>query len=203
MARANKMWRTLAVMGAALAALAITTAAFAQAPPTPPHAFFGSPADGAGVTIDGNAAPAGTVVTAWNENGDQVGTATLDAAGLWVIQVDPAMAMSVSFTVDGAATTQSFDVESGAISRVALSVSGAAPPPSDDAVPPPSDDAVPPPSDDAVPPPSEGGTPSGLPNTGTGGLAGSGSSLPILPLALMAAVVLALGGVAVTRRSLR
>ena len=195
MARANKMWRTLAVMGAALAALAITTAAFAQAPPTPPHAFFGSPADGAGVTIDGNAAPAGTVVTAWNENGDQVGTATLDAAGLWVIQVDPAMAMSVSFTVDGAATSGSFDVESGDISPVALSVSGAAPPPTDD--------AAPPPTDDAAPPPSEGGTPSGLPNTGTGGLAGSGSSLPILPLALMAAVVLALGGVAVTRRSLR
>ena len=187
MARANKMWRTLAVMGAALAALAITTAAFAQAPPTPPHAFFGSPADGAGVTIDGDAAPAGTVVTAWNENGDQVGTATLDAAGLWVIQVDPAMAMSVSFTVDGAATSGSFDVESGEISAVALSVGGAAPPP----------------TDDAAPPPSEGGTPSGLPNTGTGGLAGSGSSLPILPLALMAAVVLALGGVAVTRRSLR
>ena len=136
MARANKMWRTLAVMGAALAALAITTAAFAQAPPTPPHAFFGSPADGSGVTIDGNAAPAGTVVTAWNENGDQVGTATLDAAGLWVIQVDPAMAMSVTFTVAGAATSGSFDVESGDISPVALSVGGAAPPPPDDAVPP-------------------------------------------------------------------
>ena len=179
MARANKMWRTLAVMGAALAALAITTAAFAQAPPSPPHAFFGSPADGAGVTIDGDAAPAGTVVTAWNENGDNVGTATLDADGLWVIQVDPAMAESVTFTVDGNATSGSFTVESGQISAVALSVtSGAAPP-------------------------DTGGTPGGLPNTGTGGLAGSGSSLPILPLALMAAVVLALGGVAVTRRSLR
>ncbi len=178
MARANKMWRTLAVMGAALAALAITTAAFAQAPPSPPHAFFGSPADGAGVTIDGESAAAGTVVTAWNENGDNVGTATLDADGLWVIQVDPADAMSVTFTVDGNATSGSFDVESGQISAVALSVtSGAAPP--------------------------DTGTPGGLPNTGTGGLAGSGSSLPILPLALMAAVVLALGGVAVTRRSLR
>ncbi len=178
MARANKMWRTLAVMGAALAVLAISTAAFAQAPPSPPHAFFGSPADGAGVTIDGDAAPAGTVVTAWNESGDQVGTATLDADGLWVIQVDPADAMSVTFTVDGNATSGSFDVESGQISAVALSVtSGAAPP--------------------------DTGTPDGLPNTGTGGLAGSGSSLPILPLALMAAVVLALGGVAVTRRSLR
>ena len=89
------------------------------------------------------------------------------------------MAVSVTFTVDGNATTGSFDVESGQISAVALSVtSGAAPP-------------------------SNGGTPGGLPNTGTGGLAGSGSSLPILPLALMAAVVLALGGVAVTRRSLR
>ncbi len=177
MASANKMWRILAVMGAAIMALGITTAAFAQAPPSPPHAFFGSPADGAGVTIDGDAAPAGTVVTAWNENGDNVGTATLDADGLWVIQVDPAMATTVTFTVDGAATSGSFDVESGQISAVALSVSGAGG--------------------------GGGDTPGSLPNTGTGGLAGSGSSLPILPLALMAAVVLALGGVAVTRRSLR
>ena len=177
MARANKMWRILAVMGAAIMALGITTAAFAQAPPSPPHAFFGSPADGAGVTIDGEAAAAGTVVTAWNESGDQVGTATLDADGLWVIQVDPADAVTVTFTVDGNATSGSFDVESGQISAVALSVASGTPP--------------------------DTGTPDGLPNTGTGGLAGSGSSLPILPLALMAAVVLALGGVAVTRRSLR
>ena len=88
------------------------------------------------------------------------------------------MAESVTFTVDGNATSGTFDVESGQIAAVALSVTSGAAPPSD-------------------------GTPDSLPNTGTGGLAGSGSSLPILPLALMAAVVLALGGVAVTRRSLR
>ena len=85
--------------------------------------------------------------------------------------------MTVTFTVDGNATSGSFDVNSGDISAVALSVASGTPP--------------------------DTGTPDSLPNTGTGGLAGSGSSLPILPLALMAAVMLALGGVAVTRRSLR
>ena len=175
MAKALKAWRVLAVMSAAVLTLAIATSAFAQAPPTPPHQFFGSAETGSAAQVDGADAADGSVVTAWN--GDvQVGdSATIDN-GTWLIQVDPSDASSVNFAVDGVADAASYDVTSGSLTEVSLSVGAGAPAP-------------------ATPP-------TVLPDTGSGGLAGSGSSVPVLPLALVAAVVMALGGVAVTRRSL-
>lgn len=174
MARANKTWRMLAVMGAAIAAFALMTAAFAQAPPSPPHQFFGDASSGSGATIDGQPAPDGTTVTAQNENGETVGTTTV-SGGLWLIQVDPADATTVTFWLDGVSASSAQTVESGALTALALAASGTAPPPT---------------------------TPT-VPSTGTGGLAGDGSGFPVLPLALAAAVVVALGGVAATRRGLR
>ncbi len=175
MAKALRAWRMLAVMGAAVLTLAIATSVFAQAPPTPPHQFFGSSETGSAAQVDGANAADGAVVTAWSD-GAQVGdSATIDN-GTWLIQVDPAAASSVSFQIDGAADSGSYDVTSGSLTEVTLSVGAGAPAP-------------------AAPP-------AALPDTGSGGLAGSGSSVPVLPLALVAAVVMALGGVAVTRRSL-
>ena len=56
MARVNKFWRTLTVLGAAVLALSLASAAFAQAPPPVPHSFFGSAADGSGATLQRAAA---------------------------------------------------------------------------------------------------------------------------------------------------
>ncbi len=180
MAKALKAWRMLAVASAAALALALVASAFAQAPPSPPHQFFGSSETGSGAQIDGADAADGAVVAAWNENGDQVGSDTI-TAGTWLIQVDAAEASTVTFTVDGNADSQSFDVVSGSLTEAALNASS-----------------------EAAPPAVDDGAPDALPSTGSGGLAGgSGSSVPVLPLALVAAVVMALGGVAVTRRSLR
>ncbi len=177
MAKALKAWRVLAVMSAAVLTLAIATSAFAQAPPTPPHQFFGSSETGSAAQLDGADAPDGSVVAAWSD-GVQVGDSATIENGTWLIQVDPSDASSVTFTIDGSSDPGSFDVTSGSLTEVSLNVtSGAAP--------------------------SGNGAPSGLPDTGTGGLAGSGSGVPVLPLALVAAVAMALGGVAVTRRSLR
>ena len=175
MARANKFWRTLTVLGAAVLALSLASAAFAQAPPSPPHQFFGSAADGSGATVDGEDAADGAVVVAWNEAGENVGEGTIDG-GLWLIQVASEDASSVTFTVDGNATAGSFDVESGSLTSVTLvATSGGGG--------------------------GGGDTPGSLPNTGTGGLADSGSGLPVLPLVLALTVVVALGGAAATRRS--
>lgn len=181
MARANKFWRMLVVMGAAVLALSLVTAAFAQAPPSPPHQFFGSAGDGSGATIDGEAAADGAVVVALNENGDNVGEATIEG-GLWLIQVSSEDAASVSFTVDGNAAPGDFPVESGSLTSVTLAATSGGDTGNGD-----------------------GGTtdpPDSLPNTGTGGLADGGSSVPVLPLVLALTVVVALGGVAATRRSL-
>ena len=49
--------------------------------------------------------------------------------------------------------------------------------------------------------PVEPETPSGLPNTGSGGLASTGSGFPLMPVALVVAALVALSGVAVTRRA--
>jgi len=181
MAHANKFGRYLAVLGAAVAALALATAAFAQAPPSPPHQFFGGAGAGSGVTVDGEAAADGAAITASNEDGVEVGATTV-SGGLWLIQVDPDEAATVSFAVDGASDSGSFAVESGSLTEATLAVTSAAPE-----------------AEEAAP---EVAAPVALPATGSGGFEGSGSSVPVLPLVLIAAVVMALGGVAVTRRSL-
>ena len=175
----KSMWRLLTVMSAAAFALAIAGSAFAQAPPSPPHQFFGSADDGSGAQLDGEALPDGTEITAWNQDGMAVGTATIGDTntGVWTMQVSPDDADSVTFSVDGSDQSASFDVESGSFAEVglALSTMGMDPPPVDPPTP-------------------------GLPATGSGGLAGD-SSLPLLPLALVASVIVALGGVTAVRRT--
>ena len=45
--------------------------------------------------------------------------------------------------------------------------------------------------------------PNALPATGSGGLTESGGGVPVLPFVLLAAMLIALGGVAATRRAVR
>jgi hypothetical protein len=153
----------LLVLGALLA----TGVASAQAPPSPPHTFFGqSP------TLDGSAVANGTVVSATDESGGVVGTGTVEA-GNWLIQVDPDTD-SVSITIGDAAGEGPFAVESGALTEVTLNLtSGTTPPPTTD------------------PPPTT--TPPGtLPNGGTGGLGDTDGGFPMLPiLAAMAIAMMA------------
>lgn len=177
----KSIWRMLTVMSAAAFALAIAASAFAQAPPSPPHQFFGSADTGSGATLDGDALPDGTVITAWNQDGEAVGTATVGEAdtGVWTMQVSPDDADSVSFTVEGSDASDSYDVESGAFTEVGLALVSA---------------------DAGAGDGDDDGTPDGLPATGSGGLADD-SSLPFLPLALALSVVVGLGGVAAVRRT--
>ncbi len=179
MARVNNFWRTLTVLGAAVLALSLASAAFAQAPPPVPHSFFGSAADGSGATLDDAAAADGAVVVAWNEAGVNVGETTI-ADGLWLIGVSSDDASSVTFTLDGNADSNAaIDVTDAGFTAVTITATtGAAPPPDDPADP-----------------------PTTLPNTGTGGLADTGSGLPVLPLVLALTVVVALGGVTLARRT--
>ena len=155
--------------------------------------------------MDGADAPDGTTVVAVNADTNEiVGSDAIDG-GTWLIQVDLGVASSVTFSVEGFTSSAPQAVgESGGLTEVALALTavGAEPPADDmgDATPPADDmgDATPPADDmgDATPPTT-------LPRTGTGGLAGSGSGAPLLPLALIAAVVVALGGVTLTRRAQR
>ena len=196
MQRVIHLRRVLVGLSAAALALALAASAFAQAPPSPPHQFFGSTETGSGVTMDGAAAADGTTVVAVNaDTGEVVGSDAIDG-GTWLIQVDLGAASSVTFSVEGftSSAPQAVD-ESGGLTEVALALTAV------DAEPPPADmasrrlrraDGM----EDATPPAT-------LPNTGTGGLAGSGSGAPLLPLALIAAVVVALGGVTLTRRAQR
>lgn len=179
MANIRKAWRWTAVLSAAAVAVALATSAFAQAPPSPPHQFFGSADTGSGAILDGAAAADGSVVTAWNEAGEAVGTGTIEN-GTWLIQVDPAVASSVTFSIDGGSQSEAFPVTSGDLTEVALDVSA---------------------TGGAEPPAAE--PPGALPNTGSGGLAGDDSGLPVLPIALAAAAIVALGGVALARRTVR
>ncbi len=172
------MWRVFAVMVAAAVSLAIVGTALAQgAPPVPPHKFFGSADTGSAAVLDGEEAADGAEVTAWNQDGDAVGSSVI-TNGTWVIDVDTTMATSVSFTIGDSSASGSHDITSGSFDEVSLDLSSGAAP-------------------------SDDGAPSGLPNTGSGGLAGNGSSVPVLPLALLAVAMLAISGVAVTRRSQR
>ena len=172
----------MAVVSAAAVAVAMATSAFAQAPPAPPHQFFGSADTGSGAILDGAAAADGATVTAWNEAGQAVGTAAIEA-GTWLIQVDSAVASSVTFNIDGGSQSAAFPVTSGDLTEVALDLS------STDGM-----DGM-----DGMAP----AAPGALPNTGSGGLAGGDSGLPLLPIALAVAAIVALGGVALTRRTVR
>ncbi len=214
----KSMWRLLAVMSATVFALAIAASAFAQAPPSPPHTFYGS-----GATVDGEAAADGAVVTASNEDGEAVGTATI-AGGEWNIDVETTDAASVVFSIDGSDASGSYEVESSGLTNVSLALSSPAaeepvdevddaddmgdPDDADDMGDPDDADDMGDPDDaddmgdpdDADDADDMGDEPMALPDTGSGGLAG-GSSLPVLPLALAISIVVALGGVMAVRRT--
>ena len=206
MMKTSSMWRWLAVMSAAAFALAIAASAFAQAPPAPPHQFYGS-----GATVDGEDAMGS--VTATNQDGAEVGSSPI-SGGSWAINVSPDDADSVTFSIGGSEPSGSYDVESAGVTEVSLAL--VSPVEDEDA-----DDMN---GDDMNGDDMDGtddmdgddmdgddmdGTddmdgddmdmPDGLPDTGSGGLAG-GSSLPALPLALAISIAVALGGVLAVRR---
>ncbi len=183
MARIRKGWRLLAVASAAALALALVTSAFAQAPPPGPHIFYGSAA------LDGEAVGDGGVVSAWNQDGDNVGTSTI-ANGEWEIIVQSSDADRVTFTVDGSAPSMAYAVEQFGMNALALDLTSPAPEPVEPVEP-----------EEPAEPPAEPEQPAALPNTGSGGLAGTGSGFPLLPVALVVAALVALSGVAVTRRA--
>ena len=106
--------RLMAVVGAMLAALLISAVALAQ---TPPHTFYGFSGD---TTVDGEAADGAMVVA--SADGEEVGSATLDASGEWSIDVEGGT-MGVSFSVNGMAIDGSYDAAAGGSTNVTLAVS--------------------------------------------------------------------------------
>ncbi len=212
MAHIRKGWRVAAIAGAAALALALVTSAFAQAPPPGPHAFYGS-----GAMLDGEPAPDGSVVLASNQDGASVGLSTI-SGGVWMIDVDTREATSVTFSIDGSNPSESYPVTQFSDTEVALDLTSPAPEPEEPVTEP--EEPVTEPEEPVTEPeepvtepeepeepeepvvePVEPETPAALPNTGSGGLADTGSGFPLLPVALVISALVALGGVAVTRRA--
>ena len=194
----------LTMLSAVAVALAIATSAVAQAPPSTPHQFFGSEPTGSGALLDGAPAPDGAVVTAWNEDGVALEAATI-ADGVWTLQIEPADASSVVFTINGSLPSASFEVRAAAFEEVGLDLStpseeDAPADGADDAT---EDDAAA--DDDAAAPadaPAADDTAESLrmPVTGSGGLAGGGSRLPVLSLIFAISALAGVGGVMAVRR---
>ena len=84
-----------------------------------PHQFFDSEADGVGATIDGVPVENGTVIEAWNENGELVAS-TKVVDGLWLIRIDPDAAATTHFSVGGHPSPGEFTIESGAFTFLML-----------------------------------------------------------------------------------
>ena len=192
----------LTMLSAVAVALAIATSAVAQAPPSTPHQFFGSEPTGSGALLDGAPAPDGAVVTAWNEDGVALEAATI-ADGVWTLQIDPADASSVVFTINDSLPSASFEVRAAAFEEVGLDLSS---PSEEDAPADGADDAT---SDDTA----EDDAPADdtaddtadaeslrMPVTGSGGLAGGGSRLPVLSLIFAISALAGMGGVMAVRR---
>ena len=112
----------LTMLSAVAVALAIATSAVAQAPPSTPHQFFGSEPTGSGALLDGAPAPDGAVVTAWNQDGVALEAATI-ADGVWTLQIEPADASSVVFTINDSLPSASFEVRAAAFEEVGLDLS--------------------------------------------------------------------------------
>ena len=115
------------VVVAAVCALAISASAFAQAPPPPPHAFYGSASAGSGALLNGELAADGSVVTAWNQDGENLGESEI-ADGTWVIEVDSAGNSTLAFTIDGSDPSgRAYAVSSGGITEVSLDLTSRPP----------------------------------------------------------------------------
>ena len=194
----------LTMLSAVAVALAIATSALAQAPPATPHQFFGSGPTGSGALLDGEPAPDGAVVTAWSQDGAALDAATI-ADGVWTLQIDPADASSVVFTINDSLPSGTFVVRAAAFEEVGLDLSSpseedapadvADDAASDDAT---EDDATADDTDDA---PAADDTAESLhmPVTGSGGLAGGGR-LPVLSLIFAISALVGMGGVLAVRR---
>ena len=195
----------LTMLSAAAVALALATSAVAQAPPPAPHQFFGSGPTGSGALLDGEPAPDGAVVTAWSQDGVALEAATI-ADGVWTLQVDPDDASSVVFTIDGSLPSGSFEVRAAAFEEVRLDLGS---PPAEDAPADVADDAA---SDDATeddataddtddaPAADDTAESLHMPVTGSGGLAGGGSRLPVFSLIFAISALAGVGGVLAVRR---
>lgn len=198
MASIRKGWRLLAVASAAALALALVTSAFAQAPPPGPHIFYG---DAGSVSLDGEAVASGTV-TATNQDGETVGSSSISDAG-WEILVQSTDASSVTFSVDGSNASEAYAVEQFGMNAVTLDLTSPAGDgeEGEEGTEPEEPAVGPEEPEEPVVEPVKPETPSGLPNTGSGGLASTGSGFPLMPVALVVAALVALSGVAVTRRA--
>ena len=118
----KSMWRWLSVMGAAVFALAIAASAFAQVPLVP-HTFYGGVGS---AMLDGAAAADGAVVTATNQDGEAVGAVSVGMDG-WAIEINPADAASVTFSINGSDPSGSYDVEPAGFTEVSLDLTSPAP----------------------------------------------------------------------------
>ena len=88
-------------------------------PVTSSHVFYGSAAAGSGATIDGELVVDGTVIIAWDQDGEALRRAAV-AGGDWVIDVSEGEAARVAFSIEGSEHSAPYDVVGGARTEVAL-----------------------------------------------------------------------------------
>ena len=90
-----------------------------EVPVASSHVFYGSAADGSGPTIDGELVADGTVIIAWDQDGEELHSAAV-AGGDWVIDVSEGEAARVAFSIEGSEHSAPYDVVGGAWTEVAL-----------------------------------------------------------------------------------
>ena len=90
-----------------------------EVPVTASHVFYGSAAAGSGATIDGELVVDGTVIIAWDQDGEALRRAAV-AGGDWVIDVSEGEAARVAFSIEGSEHSAPYDVVGGARTEVAL-----------------------------------------------------------------------------------
>ena len=90
-----------------------------EVPVTSSHVFYGSAAAGSGATIDGELVVDGTVIIAWDQDGEALRRAAV-AGGDWVIDVSEGEAARVAFSIEGSEHSAPYDVVGGARTEVAL-----------------------------------------------------------------------------------
>ena len=88
-------------------------------PVAEPHEFYGSAAAGSGPTLDGELVADGTVIIAWDQDGEALLRAAV-AGGDWVIDVSEGEAARVAFSIEGSEHSAPYDVVGGARTEVAL-----------------------------------------------------------------------------------